>query len=284
MNRMIDALRQHWREYLIEATLLGAFMVVACAFGVVFEYPESSVHLAIPNPHVRRALFGMAMSLTAITLIYSRWGKRSGAHIDPSVTLAYLSLGRMKGPDAAFYVTAQFLGAVAGVLVAWGVLGARLSHPSVHFVTTRPGDPGQAVAFLAELVISFVLMTVVLAVSASRRMRLTGLSAGALIFVYITFEAPLSGMSMNPARSFASALAARDLSPLWIYFLAPPLGMLLAAAMFRHRRVVAGCAKLDHPPDVPCMFCGQGMPTVAERVAAGRASRKPRSEGPEPMK
>jgi aquaporin Z len=271
---MIDALEQHWREYLIEAALLGAFMIAACAVGVVFEHPQSSVHLAVPNPHVRRALSGMAMGLTAITLIYSRWGKRSGAHMNPSVTLAFLSLERVKWPDAAFYVTAQFLGAVAGVLVAWGVLGVRLSNPPAHFVTTRPGDPGPAVAFLAELVISFVLMTVVLAVSASRRMRLTGLSAGTLIFVFITFEAPLSGMSMNPARSLASALAARDLGALWIYFLAPPLGMLLAAAMFKRHRV-AGCAKLDHSPDVPCIFCGQGMPTMAERVAAGRASRRP---------
>jgi aquaporin Z len=256
---MLDALEQHWPEYLIEAALLGAFMMAACAFGVVFEHPASRVHLAVPNPFVRRALAGVAMGLTAITLIYSRWGKRSGAHMNPSVTLAFLKLGRMRSPDAAFYVTAQFLGAVVGVLVAWGVLGARLAHPSVDFVTTQPGDPGPAVAFLAELVISFVLMAVVITFSASRWMRLTGLAAGALIFLYVTFEAPLSGMSMNPARSLGSALAARDLGALWIYFVAPSLGMQLAAAIFRRRRV-AGCAKLDHPPDVSCIFCGQRAP------------------------
>jgi aquaporin Z len=254
---MMEALERHWPEYLIEAALLGAFMMAACALGVVFEYPGSGVHLAVPDPRVRRALFGVGMGLTAIALIYSRWGKRSGAHMNPSVTLAFLSLGRVKGPDAAFYVAAQVLGAIAGVLVSWGVFGTRLSHPSVDFVTTRPGDPGPAVAFLAELVISFVLMAVVLAASASRHARLTGLYAGILVFVYITFEAPLSGMSMNPARSFSSALAARDPVALWIYFVAPPLGMLLAAAVFRRRRV-AGCAKLDHPPDAPCIFCGQG--------------------------
>jgi len=115
------------------------------------------------------------------------------------------------------------------------------------------------VAFLAELVISFVLMAVVITFSASRWMRLTGLAAGALIFLYVTFEAPLSGMSMNPARSLGSALAARDLGALWIYFVAPSLGMQLAAAIFRRRRV-AGCAKLDHPPDVSCIFCGQRAP------------------------
>jgi aquaporin Z len=256
---MIGAFEQHWREYLIEAALLGAFMMSACTLGVVFEHPGSRVHVAVPDARVRRALFGVGMALTAMAIIYSRWGKRSGAHINPSVTLAFLSLGRVKGPDAAFYVTAHFLGAVAGVLVAWGVFGARLSYPSVDFVATLPGVPGPAVAFLAEVVISFVLMTVILAVSASRHSRLTGLSAGALIFLYITFEAPLSGMSMNPARSLGSALAAMDLGALWIYFLAPTLGMLLAAAMFKHPKV-AGCAKLDHSPHVPCIFCGQGMP------------------------
>jgi len=241
---MMEALERHWPEYLIEAALLGAFMVAACALGVLLEYPESSVHLGMPDPLLRRALFGIGMGLTAIALIYSRWGKRSGAHMNPSVTLAFLSLGRVKGPDAAFYFT------------------------------TQPGDRGPAVAFLAELAISFVLMAVVLAVSASRHARLTGLCAGALIFVYIAFEAPLSGMSLNPARSFGSALAAGDPTALWIYFLAPPLGMLLAAAMFK-RPGVAGCAKLDHSPDVPCIFCGQGTPTVAEGATAGRASRQP---------
>ncbi len=259
---MMAVLKRHWPEYVIEAVLLGVFMIVACAAAVLFEHPDSPVHLAVPSAHARRALFGLAMGLTAVAIIYSPWGKRSGAHINPSVTLAFLRLGRVQRSDAAFYVAAQFLGAVAGVLAAWGVLGPRLAHPATHFVTTRPGDSGLAVAFVAEVAISLVLMTVVLAVMASRRARLTGLCAGTLVFLYITFEAPLSGMSMNPARSLGSALAAREIGTLWIYLLAPPLGMQLAAAIFK-RRPVAGCAKLDHPDDVPCIFCGQGMPAMA---------------------
>jgi glycerol uptake facilitator-like aquaporin len=98
-------------------------MVAACALGVLLEHPESSVHLAIPDLRGRRALFGLEMGLKAIALIYSRWGKTSGAHMNPSVTLAFLSLGRVKPPEAAFEVTAQFLGAVAGVLASWEYLG-----------------------------------------------------------------------------------------------------------------------------------------------------------------
>jgi aquaporin Z len=280
---VMSVLRRHWTEYVIEAALLGVFMVVACAMAVLLKHPGSPVHRAVPAAHARRALFGLAMGLTAVAIIYSPWGKRSGAHINPSVTLAFLRLGRVNFSDAAFYVAAQFVGAVGGVLIARGMLGAWLSHPATHFVTTRPGERGLAVAFVAEFAISLVLMTVVLAVTASRHARLTGLCAGALVFLYITFEAPLSGMSMNPARSFGSALVGRELGPLWIYLLAPPLGMQLAAAFFK-RHPVRGCAKLDHPADVPCIFCGQGMPAMAGGVTSRGRRDSLRKEAPPPRR
>jgi aquaporin Z len=188
--------------------------------------------------------------------VHSRWGKRSGAHLNPAVTLSFAWLRRIRPEDAAAYAAAQLAGASIGVAAAWAVFGARLAHPSIHFVVTRPGDAGVLVAFAAEVAMSFVLMATVLLVSGSRRSELTGACAGALVFLYITFEAPLSGMSMNPARSFGSALVAADFEALWIYFAAPPFGMLGAAALLRGR--VAGCAKLRHASDVRCIFCGQG--------------------------
>jgi aquaporin Z len=212
-------------------------------------------------------MFGLAMGATAVAIIYSPPGKRSGGHINPAVTLTFLALGKMKPRDAALYVVAQTAGAAGGVLVAWAVLGARLAHPAVHFVTTRPGTAGALAAFAAEAAISFVLMTVLLAVSASRRQAWTGVCAGVLVAVYIAVEAPLSGMSMNPARSLASALPAGELRPLWIYLLAPPLGMLAAAGLMR-RPAARACAKLRHAPDVPCIFCGQGMAPPATPRAA----------------
>jgi aquaporin Z len=113
-------------------------------------------------------------------------------------------------------------------------------------------------AFLAELLISFVLMTVVLTVSNTQRLaRFTGLFAGALVATYISLEAPLSGMSMNPARTFSSALSAHLWTALWIYFTAPPLGMLLAAQVRLWTRGQHGihCAKLHHQNDKRCIFC-----------------------------
>jgi len=252
---VISALRAHWRIYLMEAGGLALFMVSACLFGVLLEHPESPVRRAIADPFQRRALMGVAMGLTAVTIIYSRWGKNSGAHINPSVTLAFLRLGRIKWFDALFYVGAQFLGAIAGVLIAWAFLGSRLAQMPPRFVVTIPGPNGPALAFLAEVAISAVLMFVVLSVSSSRFSRYAGLSAGALVALYIAFEAPLSGMSMNPARTLGSALAARDATGLWIYFTAPPLGMFVAASLHRWLSRAQGCAKLYHPADVHCIFC-----------------------------
>ena len=111
-------------------------------------------------------------------------------------------------------------------------------------------------AFGAEVLITFVLMWVILVVSNDpRRAHLTGLCAGGLVALYIALEAPLSGMSMNPARSLASAVFARDWTALWIYFTAPPLGMLAAAELYLRRRGRRSvfCAKLYHAE--PCLFC-----------------------------
>jgi len=254
-------LRAHWPEYLIEAAGLAAFMISASGFGVLLFHPASPAYPALGNDLARRAVMGVAMGATAVAIIYSPWGQRSGAHINPSTTLAFLRLGKVTFADAVFYVAAQFVGAVAGVAISWALLGSRLAHPSANFVATVPGRAGALVAVGAEAAISFLLMLVVLSVSSSRFQRLTGLCAGILVALYITFEAPVSGMSMNPARSLGSAVfASGAFMPLWIYFLGPPLGMQLAAVLIpaRARR---GCAKLDHPPDQPCIFCGQGRPT-----------------------
>ena len=107
----------------------------------------------------------------------------------------------------------------------------------------------------------------------ARLARFTGVCAGLLVWTYITVEAPLSGMSMNPARTFGSALLARDFPGLWIYFTAPPLGMLLAAELFTRRfglqRVL--CAKLHHPARPPCIFgCGNTQAPLARTALTSR--------------
>jgi aquaporin Z len=257
LSSYTQALERHWPEYLIEAFLLGAFMVSAIGFTVLLEHPDSAARRALADPLARRALMGLAMGLTAVALIYSPWGKQSGAHFNPALTLIFYRLGKIAAPDAVFYIAAQFAGGIAGVLLAWLVLGARVEEPAVRFAVTVPGAGGAGVAFAAEAAISLGLMAAVLATTNSKRLgRYTGLFCGALVASYITFEAPLSGMSMNPARTLGSASGAGVYQALWIYFLAPPLGMWLAAETYvragRARRV--HCAKLHHANSRRCIF------------------------------
>src|SRR5919197_6227264 len=130
---MRNALRYHWPEYLMEAAGLGLFMLSACLVTVFVEHPASLVRTAIPSALLRRVLIGVAMGLTAIALIYSPWGKRSGAHFNPSVTLTFFRLGKVKGWDATFYVLFQFVGGMAGVLAAAAFLRDRLGDPAVNY-------------------------------------------------------------------------------------------------------------------------------------------------------
>jgi aquaporin Z len=253
-------MREHWPEYLMEAAGLGLFMISAAVVTSLLEYLHSPLYEGLPDPVLRRALIGIAMGLTAIGIIYSPWGKRSGAHLNPAVTVAFFRLGKVHGLDALFYVIAQFGGGVIGLLLAAMAIGMAIEHPTVNYVVTVPGRNGIGIAFVAEASISFGLMLVVLIVSNRTKLNAwTGLFAGALVAAYIAVEAPLSGMSMNPARSFASALPAHLWTAFWVYLTAPLLGMLLAAECYvrfygTHRVL---CAKLHHHNNARCIFrCG----------------------------
>jgi aquaporin Z len=264
----------HWREYGMEAAQLGGFMVSALFFVTLLEHPASSVHASLRDPLLRRVLTGLAMGSTAVALIYSPWGKRSGAHLNPAVTLTFWMLGRIRGSDAVGYTVAQFAGGAAAVVAASWAAGQLLGDPAVRYAATVPGAAGTAVAFAAESLLAFVLMSVVLQLLARARWEhRTGWIVGLLVALYISVEAPLSGMSMNPARTFASALGADLWSGWWVYFLAPPLGMLGAAAF--HSKVAGsrgGCAKLCHSPAVRCLFCGHEPLRVADTNLGDRSA------------
>ena len=246
----------HWPEYLIEAGALAAFMLSASVFAVLLEHPASWLHQSIESGVARRALMGLAMGGTAVAIIVSRWGQRSGAHMNPAVTLAFTSLGKVAPVDAAFYILAQFVGGIAGMTLADLLIAMPLRHAAVNYVVTVPGRGGWPEAFAAEFVISTILMSTVLLVSNSRLSSWTPYFAGFLVGSFILVEAPLSGMSMNPARTLGSAVAARYYPALWIYFVAPTLGMCAAAQLFRAAQGLRGvyCAKLHHDNAASCIF------------------------------
>jgi aquaporin Z len=253
-NPMKTVTHRPLRIYAMEASLLGLFMVSACSFGALLEHPASPVRHAIEDAFVRRWLMGIAMGATAVALIYSYPGRRTGAHMNPAVTLSALRLGRIKPRDAAGYIVAQFIGAVLGVAFMFLLARPWVGHPSINYVATLPGA-SVWVAWLAEATIAFIMMGMSMTLNRFPKIApYTGLFAGTLVALYITFEAPISGMSLNPARTFGSAFWSHTWTALWIYFTAPVVGMLAAVETGRifARSPRSLCCKHNHSNVTPC--------------------------------
>lgn len=159
--------------------------------------------------------------------------------------------------DACCYILAQFAGGLSGALLATLALRQLLADPPARYAATTPGTDGPTVAFVAECLIAFGLILVVLTVSNTQHLaRYTGICSGVLVASYIFLESPFSGASLNPARSFSAVLLAHLWTALWVYFLAPPLGMLAAAQVYlwiKGRNAVI-CAKLHHQNEKRCIF------------------------------
>ena len=247
----------HWPLYIFEGAELALFMISACVFSVLLFDPSLAVQKELPDPVLRRLLMGISMGVTAVLIIHSSMGKRSGAHFNPAITLTYLRLGKISPPDAFFYVLSQFIGGVFGVGVSALFLGRALAGPTVMYAVTVPGKYGTGAAFAAEAFMAALLMGVVLVTSnrpsfASR----TSYCVGFLITFYVLLFAPVSGFSINPARTTGSAVFAQLWTAIWVYFTAPMLGMLFSAEIYirsqGHDRIL--CAKLHPDPAYECPF------------------------------
>ena len=263
----VSSLRLHWPEYTMEAGEMAVYLFSTCAFATLLQHPVSPVRHFIASALLRRAFMGLAVGATVAALVMTPWGKQSGGHFNPAITFTFYRLGNVEFWDAVFYVIAQFTGATIGVFIAAYVLQGAPGNVSVRYAVTAPGKYGSAWAFLGEVAISFALMGTILFASNRQPLgRYTPYFVGALYATFITFETPLSGMSMNPARTLGSAFPAGYWHAIWIYFAAPTLGMLVAAEVFLQGRRGVGpyCAKLDHNNNKRCIF-HHGSRTVPAR-------------------
>lgn len=249
------ALQQNWKVYGMEAICLGLFMISASFFGTVLEYPGSAIREALPNDFIRLVLMGFAMGITATLINYSPMGKLSGAHMNPAVTFTFFRLDKIKLIDAIFYTAFQCVGGILGVVLMKNLLGSAFADSHVNYVVTAPGKPGVLVAFILEVVIAFAMMTMVLTTANRPKLsKYTGAIAGLFVMTYVIVSGPVSGFSMNPARTIASAIPAMQFHAFWIYMTAPFIGMFAAAAFYKRVNGAVYCAKMHHSNSYRCIF------------------------------
>jgi aquaporin Z len=232
-----------------------ALMLFVGVSAVAFMWAPGSPVPVVPFPALRRLLTGVLFAAGATAVVYSPLGQISGGHINPAVTLAFWRMGKVPSRDAVIYIVAQFAGAFVGAYaagVAWGPLTV-----GVQYGATVPGDGYSAAgAFAAEILITFLLVfTIFVCVNKPRIAPRTGIIAGALVALLVMIEAPVSGTSLNPARTLGPALLAPTYTALWAYFAGPVIGGFLAVAAYRGQwgsRTV--CAKLYHTEKYACPF------------------------------
>jgi aquaporin Z len=262
------------REYAAEFAGTALLLLVGLSAVCVNFSTQSPIVTALPDSNVRRLITGIIFAGTGTAIVYSPLGKRSGGHINPAVTLAFLRLGKITPKSAAIYITVQIAGALTGaalVLAIW-----RGWATSVRLGATIPNDGGAAAAVAAEVVATFLVVSLILNfVDRPRLMPFTAAAAGTLVAFLVFVEAPISGTSLNPARTLGPALVGSTLTDLWIYLLAPPLGALAAALVYRHQRSSVACGKLFHNSTVHCRFLDCQYTPPEQRVKASHRASSP---------
>jgi aquaporin Z len=228
-------MKKNFSAYLMEASGLAGFVLLAGLLTIFLEHPDMPVMKSELQDYkmLRRIPLGIILGVY-IAIVVLLFGKKSGAHINPSVTWTFYRLGKINFKQAIIYTIAQFAGAICAAQFLKYALGDLFSHPMINYSVTEPKPPhGTMTAFIAEFIISFILMLILLIASSSKKLeKKVPLITGILIAIYLIIEIPFSGMSLNPARSFGGALAANKWEHLWVYFVSPTLAMLAASEVF----------------------------------------------------
>jgi MIP family channel proteins len=208
------------KNYLIE--LVGTFILVYAITSAATVYSKSGQLGVIGIGLVH------AFVLTAIVFAI---GYKSGAHVNPAVTVAFLITKRMRISDGIFYVIFQIIGGIIAAAVVFAIFGSSISSS-----VTLPSDGNVLRAFILEMVMTFTLVYIVLTTAATASNKigpLAGLAIGLTLGFNVIFGGSISGGSLNPARSFGPALITGNLAYNWIYWIAPIIGSLIAAGIHR---------------------------------------------------
>jgi aquaporin Z len=248
----MSTIKSDWKLFLAETIGTGLLLFFGLSI-VIFNWGEGSVVAdLIPSEPVRRLLTGFTFGIVGCLVTISPVGKYSGAHINPAVTLAFWLRGKMAFGTMTGYIIAQLIGGVLGTLplLLWGKQGE-----SVQYGITLPGEAGARSAFIGEVIVTACLIIYLYIFIGTKRLRnFTPYGIPILYAILSWLEAPISGCSTNPARSFAPALVAENFRDHWIYWVAPIIGMVIVTLFFRWRRInrvykmeAARVSYHDHP-------------------------------------
>ena len=232
-------------------------------FFLVFIGPGTAMVNAYTGGAIGHVGVALAFGFVVIAMVYAL-GHLSGAHINPAVTLGFWSAGRFPGDEVLPYILAQCAGAVAGSLALRIALG-----PVGHMGATLPSIPVGA-AFLVEWLLSFALMFVIMAVAAHERVAdgFAALAVGLTVGFCALMAGPLTGASMNPARSFGPALVGGEWRTHWLYWVSPISAMVTAAQVYDLLRATHPAGTVRHAG----LLGGEG-PVVEAPAAVSETSR-----------
>jgi MIP family channel proteins len=207
-------------KFLVE--IVGTFILVYAIASAATVYSDSG-QLGVIG-------IGLVHALVLTAIVYAI-GYRSGAQVNPAVTIGLLMTKKIGRKEAVVYIIAQIIGAVLAAAVVYSIFGSEMSAS-----VTLPSDDNVVRALILETVMTFTLVYVVLATTTSRNFKivpLAGLAIGFTLGFNVIFGGSITGGSLNPARSFGPALITWDFAYQWIYWVAPIAGGLIAAGVYK---------------------------------------------------
>lgn len=207
------------KKYLSE--LIGTFALVFCGTGAIIINQETDGTIG----HIGIAItFGLIVT----AMIYA-FGEKSGAHLNPAVTIAFALAGLFKRKQIVPYIVSQIIGA----FLATGILKVLFPN-NLNLGATLPAG-AQVQSLVLEIVLTFILMLVILFTSHGSKEAgiMAGIAIGGTVLLEAMFAGPISGASMNPARSLAPAVVSGNFDTLWIYILAPISGASIATLVWK---------------------------------------------------
>ena len=210
-------------------------------FFLVFAGTGAIIINDLTDGQITHMGIALTFGLVVMAMIYSV-GNVSGAHLNPAVTLGFLMSGRLEKQEALPFILSQFLGAILASLILRFMF---LNHPTLG-ITVPSGSMYQA--FSLEIILSFLLMFVVLNVSTGAKEKgiIDGVAVGSTIALEALFAGPITGASMNPARSLAPALISGNVQQVWIYLIAPVLGAVAACPFCRFIQGKECCPPIEN--------------------------------------